>query len=589
MIFLQFLIQRESIVRVRRVRSARVVLAALCVAAAPSPGLADAAATASPSFLHLGHGAVASDSRIASQVGAEVLEAGGNAVDAACATALALGVVHPFASGLGGGGFALVHLAGRGQTTALDFRETAPRKLVQAIEEGHGIPAQSGLSVGVPGEPAGLAEMVRRFGALPFARCVEPALRLARGFPASPFLIKQMAGEMERNPATGSELLEKLFDLRGRALGDLRVGDRLARPELLATLERLQAGGAKAFYRGRTARALVAAVAAKGGVLARKDLARYAPVMRKPLATKFLGRRILLMPPPSAGGVIIAQALGIVAEQATPNKAHAGLPPADYLHLLAEALKHGFADRSRYLGDPGFVAVPLDRLLDPAYHRELSGRFRPDSLLPHEAYGTPLPRRTAPARDAGTAHVSVVDRAGNAVALTTTINLEFGSRIVAGDTGILLNDELDDFAQAPGRPDLFALAGGAANRPAPGKRPLSSMSPTIVLGENGVELVAGAAGGPRIISATLQLLLDSLLLGRTAQEAMAAPRVHHQWEPDVLYHEPDLPAALVRALRAKGHHTEPRADIAKANMIVRTKSGLDAAADPRSGGAPAGQ
>jgi gamma-glutamyltranspeptidase / glutathione hydrolase len=587
-IFLQFLIQGEPIARNRRTRAAHLVLAALCVAAPPSPGHADTAVDASPSFLHTRHGAVASDSEAASQAGVEILRGGGNAVDAACATALALGVVHPFASGLGGGGFALVHLARAGRTVALDFRESAPRCLAEGVKAAGGLAPQSSLSVGVPGEPAGLAELVRRFGTLPFARCVEPALRLARGFPASPSLIKQIAAELARNPTGAAELLGDLFDLRGRAAGELRAGDRLTRLALAATLERLRSKGAAAFYRGEIARALAAAVAAKGGVLTREDLARYAPVERKPLAVEFLGRRVALMPLPSAGGIIMAQALDIVAQHATRGQARVELAPADYLHLLAEALKHGFADRARYLGDPAFVSVPLDRLLDPAYHRELASRFRVDSVLPHEAYGTPLPRPVAPARDAGTAHVSVVDKDGNAVALTTTVNLEFGARIVAGDTGILLNDELDDFAPAPGRPDVFSLSGGAANQPAPGKRPLSSMSPTIVLGDDGVELVVGAAGGPRIVSATLQIVLARLLLDATAQAAVAAPRIHHQWEPDVLLHEPAVSPALLRALRAKGYRTQPRDEIGKANLIVRTKSGLDAAADPRSGGAVAG-
>ena len=505
-------------------------------------------------------------------------------MDAACATTLALGVVHPFASGLGGGGFALVHLAKSGRTVLLDFRETAPRGLRPGAEGPEGRPRESGLVVGVPGEPAGLAELVRRFGALPFARCVEPALRLARGFPASPSLIGQIQAELARNPETGPELVARLFDLRGRAAAALRVGDRLARPELAAVLARLHAKGASAFYRGEIARAMVAATAAAGGVLGLDDLAGYVPVERRPLDTEFLGRRVLLPPPPSAGGIIIVQALGIISQHA--QEVDASRKPAVYLHLLAEALKHGFADRARYLGDPGFVAVPLDRLLDPAYHRELGSRFQPASVLPHEAYGTPLPVPTAPARDKGTAHVSVVDRAGNAVALTTTVNLEFGSRIVA--RGILLNDELDDFTPAPGQPDVFGLSGGPANQPAPGKRPVSSMTPTIVLGEQGVELVAGAAGGPRIVSATLQILLDVLLLGRTAQQAVDAPRIHHQWEPDVLYYEPGLSDETRRALAEKGHRLEPRADLGKANVIVRSRTGLDLAADPRSGGATAG-
>jgi gamma-glutamyltranspeptidase/glutathione hydrolase len=297
---------------------------------------------------------------------------------------------------------------------------------------------------------------------------------------------------------------------------------------------------------------------------------------------------VMLMPPPSSGGIIIAQALDIVGEHVAKGEVNGGLEPGEYLHLVAEALKHGFADRARYLGDPDFVTLPLDRLLDPAYHRELAGRVRPNGVLPHEAYGTPFPRNTAPARDAGTAHLSVVDQEGNAVALTTTVNLEFGAHVVAGDTGILLNDELDDFTPAPGRSDVFSLPGAAANVPEPGKRPVSSMSPTIVVGEHGVEMVVGAAGGPRIISATLQLLLDHLLLGMTAKQAMEAPRIHHQWEPDVLYYEAALPSALVRALDSKRHQTKSRPDVGKANLILRAEAGLEAAADPRSGGAAAG-
>jgi gamma-glutamyltranspeptidase/glutathione hydrolase len=294
------------------------------------------------------------------------------------------------------------------------------------------------------------------------------------------------------------------------------------------------------------------------------------------------------MPPPSAGGVIMAEALAIVASRLPTLTSREDPLSPSYLHLLAEASKHGFADRARYLGDPAFTRLPLEHLLDPSYHRELAARISPDRVMPHGSYGTPLPRPAGAARDAGTAHVSVVDKAGNAVALTTTINLEFGAGIVAGSTGVVLNDELDDFTAAPGQPDVFALSGGVANQPAPGKRPASSMSPTIVLGEHGVELVAGAAGGPRIVSATLQVVLDVLVFGRSAEQAIAAPRIHHQWEPDVLFYEPGVPAESVRALAKKGHRTEGRPDIGKANAIRRTPAGLDAAADPRAGGRPAG-
>ena len=605
----------------------RTALVLLCVALAPTFGFAGTPARAPGTFLHASHAAVASDSRVASAAGVEMLKSGGNAVDAACATALALGVVDPFASGLGGGGFALVYLADSGKAVALDFRETAPAALTAQAIGGAGIRPQSGLSVGVPGEARGLGELVRRFGRLPFARCVEPALRFSRGFSVSPWLAQQIRDEIERNPTSGPDLVAKIFAVDRQAATRLRAGARVSRPALAATLKRLRREGPEAFYRGEIASDLVTETATAGGVLSLADLAGYAPLERQPLATDFLGHRVLAMPPPSAGGTIMVEVLGILANRAAEWQGQASPASPTYLHELAEALKHGFADRARFLGDPAFVRVPLEHLLDARYHQELARRIQTMRVLAHDAYGTAAKRPTEAARDGGTAHVSVVDQAGNAVALTTTINLEFGARIVAG--GIVLNDQMDDFTFAtcgeppsfarrvpsreaarsageagrgagaegsetlPGfpcqrQPDVFSLTGGDANRPAPGKRPVSSMSPTIVLGDRGVELVTGAAGGPRIVSATLQILVDVLAFGLDARRAVAAPRIHHQWEPDILYYEPELPSETVRALESRGQRPQPRLDIGKANAIVRSRAGLEAAADPRSGGAPAG-
>jgi len=537
---------------------------------------------------------VASDSRLASQAGARVLAAGGNAADAACAAALALGVVNPFASGLGGGGFALIYSAKTGKVEALDFREMAPAALlpdlfVRAGKVDRSLSVRGGLAVGVPGEPFGLAELVRRWGKRPFARCVEPAEALARGFPASAWLVEQVAGEFKQAPSEAAGFLDRVLARRRGALADLRVGDLVRRPELANTLARLRREGAAAFYRGAIASALVAAVRAAGGVLDRNDLADYAPVERAPLVTTFRGRRVFTVPPPSAGGVVMFEVLGILSERMrTWDPVPAGPQDPTYLHVLVEALKHGFADRSRFLGDPGFVSVPLSHLLDVAYHRELQARIQPNGILAPDRYGTPEPSAGVPARDAGTAHVSVVDSEGNAVALTTTINLEFGAHLVAGATGVLLNNEMDDFSLAPGVSDAFGLVAGGGNRLAPGKRPLSSMSPTIVVGDHGVEMVLGAAGGPTIVSSTVEVLLDVLLFGMDVGAAEAAPRVHHQWSPDVLRYEPGLPVAVVEALRAKGHQVEARDKIGKVNVVIRNKAGLEAAAEPRSGGAPAG-
>ncbi len=563
----------------------------------PLLGVGLLAATSSTSVaetLHAVQGMVASDSRLASQAGVKVLAVGGNAADAACATAMALGVVNPFASGLGGGGFALIYSAKTGKVEALDFRETAPAalRLELYLREGkidRALSVRGGLAVGVPGEPAGLAELLRRWGTRPFSRCIEPAEALARGFPASAWLVEHVAGALTQDPSEAASFLPRVLARKRGSLADLRAGDLVRRPELAQTLGRLRRAGAAAFYRGEIAKSIVTAVQGAGGVLDRKDLAGYAPLERAPLVTTFRGRRIFAMPPPSAGGVVTFEVLGIFSERMkTWDPVPAGPQDPTFLHLLVEALKHGFADRSRLLGDPGFVSLPLSHLLDASYHRELQVRILPDRTLSPERYGTAEPTAAAPARDAGTAHISVVDSEGNAVALTTTINLDFGAHLVAGRTGVLLNDEMDDFSLAPGVPDAFGLVAGGGNRLAPGKRPLSSMSPTIVVGDDGVEMVLGAAGGPMIISSTIQVLLDALLFGMEAEAAQAAPRVHHQWSPDVLQYEPGLPAAVVGSLRAKGHHLEARDKIGKVNLVIRNEAGLQAAGDPRSGGAPAG-
>ena len=441
----------------------------------------------------------------------------------------------------------------------------------------------------MPGEPAGLAELVRRWGRRPFARCVEPAEALARGFPASAWLVEHVADEFKQNPSQAAGFLPHVLARRRGSPAELRAGDVVRRPDLAGTLARLRREGAAAFYRGEIASAIVTAVQGAGGVLDRNDLAGYAPVERAPLVTTFLGRRIFAMPPPSAGGVVMFEVLGIFDQRMKSwDPAPAGPQDPTYLHLLVEALKHGFADRSRFLGDPGFISVPLSHLLDASYHRELQARIQPDSTLPLDRYGTAEPSVATPARDAGTAHISVVDSEGNAVALTTTINLEFGAHLVAGRTGVLLNDEMDDFSLAPGVPDAFGLVAGGANQLAPGKRPLSSMSPTIVVGDHGVEMVLGAAGGPGIISSTVEVLLNVLVFGMDAQSAQAVPRVHHQWSPDLLRYEPGLPMSVVDSLRAKGHHVEVRDKIGKVNVVIRSKVGLEAAGEPRSGGAPAG-
>jgi gamma-glutamyltranspeptidase / glutathione hydrolase len=521
-----------------------------------------------------------------------VLRAGGNAVDAACATALALGVVHPDASGLGGGGFAIVHLAAKGNraaaSKALDFRERAPAAATPDlfVKDGKVQPELSkrgGLAVAVPGELRGLSEMVRRWGALPFRRCVEPARRLAsKGFPVSGRLARNLAG---LDPKTEND---RRFTERF-ASNPPGEGQVWRRPDLARTLGKLRSGP-DAFYKGQIAKEIVAAVRGAGGVMTLEDLARYSVTDRTPLTTTYRGLAVFSMPPPSSGGTVLLETLGILAAR-YPTEAdvtRAGRSSAAYSHVLVEALKHGFADRARHLGDTDFVRVDVAGLTSPAYHAELARRIKPDGVLPADAYGTLGPSAVQP-KDGGTAHLSVIDADGNAVALTTTVNLSFGAHLVAGDTGIVLNNEMDDFSLQPGVPNAFGLIGNEQNAVAPGKRPLSSMTPTIALDGGGqVRVVVGAAGGPTIISSVAQLFLNVVDGKLDAQAAMAAPRLHHQWFPDVLGVEPGFPAEVVGALAKKGHKVKEFPHIGTANLLVKTGAGIEAAAEPRSPSKPAG-
>jgi gamma-glutamyltranspeptidase/glutathione hydrolase len=537
---------------------------------------------------------VASDSSLASQVGARSLARGGNAVDAACATALALGVADPFASGLGGGGFAIIYSAKTGAVDVLDFRETAPAALSSGHFRPNGKPDPSlsvrgGLAVGVPGEVAGLSEMVRRWGNRSFAACVRPAERMARGFPASAWLVEHVRDEFKKDPVHADQFLPQVLTRPTGPLRALAAGDRVERPALAKTLSLLRRQGAASFYTGEIGKAVVQAVQSSGGVLDLLDLAAYSPVQRAPLQTVFQERKVFTIPPPSAGGVILIQALGIIADRMqTADLISAGPLGSDYLHVLIEALKHGFADRSRTLGDPDFVSIPLSHLLDNQYLHELATRIRADGILAPDGYGMRGIAAGSPARDAGTAHLSIIDTEGNAVALTTTINLSFGAHLIAGNTGVLLNNEMDDFLLSEGQRDAFGLVGGRANLIAPRKRPLSSMTPTLVVGKSGIEMVLGAAGGPTIVSSTLQVLLDVLLFGMNVAQAEQLPRLHHQWNPDVLQSEPAFPQEILKSLRSRGHTMETRAPIGKVNMVIRDGFGLMAAPEPRSGGAPAG-
>ncbi len=519
----------------------------------------------------LGHarGAVATEHARAAEAGAAMLRAGGSAVDAAVAAAAAVCVVHASSCGIGGGGFALVHVAA-GRDFALDYREVAPAAATLARVTGGGAPDQAvlrrgGLAVGVPGEVAGWSTLHRRFGRLPLAQVLAPAVRLARdGFPLAdaPHLAREIA--RNRELLAGDPGLRALFLAADGSVPGAAF--RVVQRDLADTLATIAGHGTHAFYGGPLAGAIARVVQERGGVLTTADLSRYRPLWRTPLRASFHGRRIVTFPPPGSGGVLL-EMLGLLAGD---DLSALGPGTPSTLHLLASVMAQGFADRARWYGDPGFTAVPVPRLLAPPRLAALRARMS-------------AVRVTAPTAavtlDHGTAHISVVDAAGNAAAITTTINTGFGAGILVPGTGIILNNQMDDFALAPDTPNAFGLTGGAANALAPGKRPQSSMSPTIVLDGARPELVVGGSGGPTIISGTLQVVLGVVAFGDSLQAAVDAPRLHHQAVPPVLAVEPGIPAPVRAALTRIGHRVVEMPAIGAV-----TAAGISAAGDPVAAG-----
>ncbi|RMD82633.1 MAG: gamma-glutamyltransferase [Candidatus Dadabacteria bacterium] len=528
------------------------------------------------------HFAVATEHSLATEAAAEILRAGGNAVDAAVAASLAIAVVNPSSAGLGGGGFMLIYQRSEGRAHAIDYRERAPLGATPDLYARRGqlnprLSKRGGLAVGVPGEPAGLALASRRYGRLPLARVAEPAIRLAaEGFAVGPHLAREIARHRDEL-ATVPELAQVFLDANGKPLA---AGSRMVRPALAETLARFAAEGAAPFYEGDIAADIVTAVREQGGVMTAKDLAEYRPVERLPVVTSYRRWRVLGMPPPSSGGGVVAEALQVLAAYRLSDL---GFGSPTYLHLLAETLKAVFADRARYYGDADFTQVPLIRLLSAEHAAAIRARLRASAATPARQWGS-----LEAGADAGTSHISVVDAQGNAVACTSSINTAFGSMVAVPGRGIVLNNTMDDFSLRPGVPNVYGLVGSHANAIAGGKRPLSSMAPTIVLQGNDARLVLGASGGPRIISATLQVLLGVLDFGMDVEEAVRAPRIHHQWLPDRLAVEASLDPNVTASLARRGHQIVPLEDGAavQAVELVSTAGGrmLRAAADPRKGG-----
>jgi gamma-glutamyltranspeptidase/glutathione hydrolase len=546
-----------------------------------------ATATVAPAAAEWGrHGMVASEHRLASQAGASILEEGGNAIDAAVATAFAVCVVSPSSCGIGGGGFMLIYLAREHKTVGLDYREMAPAGASRDmfLRDGQAVPELSrrgGLAIAVPGEVAGLALAQRTYGTLPLAVVMEPAIRYARdGFTIGAHLAKAIAASrdgLRTDPLLARVLLRRDGTPR-------RAGQTLVQPELARTLQAIAKQGPDVFYRGEIAAEIARHVQTAGGVLNEADLANYKPLWRQPLRGRYLDYEVVSMPPPSSGGGVLLEALGILADDNLRALGH-NTPTA--AHLLAETMKHVFADRAAFYGDPDFVDVPLQQLLAPANMLALRKRISSTRTFEQSSYGT-APTAARAVDDHGTSHLSVMDAAGNAVACTTTINTEFGAFVAVGDTGIILNNEMDDFAAQPGAPNVYGLVGTAANAVAPGKRPLSSMTPTIVTHDGTAVLALGGSGGPLIISNTLQVLLNILAYHNDATKAVAAPRLHHQWVPPVLFVEPGMPKATRQALARNGHTVKEVAAMAAIQAVRRDGDLFEGAADPRKGGEAVG-
>jgi len=519
---------------------------------------------------------VVSGSPLASQVGRDILQRGGNAVDAAVAVGFALAVVHPEAGNIGGGGFMIIRPRD-GRVQALDYRETAPalasRDMYRAAGEEASVTGH--LSAGVPGAVAGLTEAHRRYGKLPLAAVIEPAIRLASdGFVVDEYRSLSIADDSARLvlfPASRATFLP--------ADRPPAEGSTFRQPELAATLEAIRDSGAAGFYRGWVADLIVAEMKRGGGLISREDLASYRAIWRDPVEISYRGYTIYSMPPASSGGVTMGQILNIM-------EGFGPLPPfgsAALLHWEAEAMRRAFTDRNTYLGDPAFVRNPLDRLLSKEYASELR------SQIGARATATPV-FRPAPGGGSSTTHYSVIDAEGNSVSCTTTLNNSYGSAVTVTGAGFLLNDEMDDFATSPGEPNMYGLVQGGANAIQPGKRMLSAMTPSIVLDPTKqLYMVVGTPGGPRIITMVYHVISNVIDHRMSLADAVVAPRMHHQALPDSLRVEEGgfLPETL-DSLRQRGHGISVRGHWGDVEGIIRTPTGWQGVSDPRRGGGGSG-
>jgi len=528
------------------------------------------------------HGMVASSEPIASEVGVEVLREGGNAVDAAVAVGFALAVTHPVAGNIGGGGFMLIRLAS-GESVVMDYREAAPVAATRNMyvdSSGELIPHAStvgALSAGVPGAVAGLALAEEKYGKLGMARVIAPAVRLARdGFAVSYNLSESLRQDGDR--LSKFDASRRVFLREGRYY---EPGETFKQTELAETLEAIAHQGAKGFYEGPVAQAIVATMQKYHGLITEQDLVRYHPILRQPLVGHFRGYEILSVPPPSSGGVALIEMLNIL------EPLDLGMPDSfESMHFMVEAMRHAYADRAAFLGDADFTPVPVARLTGPAYAAKLREEIlhsKPDAPI---AGGNPQAVESSQ-----TTHYSVVDDDGNAVANTYTLNNGYGSGVTVDGAGFLLNDEMDDFAAKPGSPNLYGLVQGEANAIAPNKRPLSSMTPTVILQDGKLRLVLGSPGGGTIINTVLEVLLNNLVFKMDILQAVSFPRFHHQWMPDRLILERvGFSADTIQKLREAGYQVDLRGWMGDCEAIeIDPQSGWKfGASDPRAGGKAVG-
>ena len=530
------------------------------------------------------NGMVVSQRLLASQIGANILQNGGNAIDAAVATAFALSVVLPRAGNLGGGGFMLVYLAKEDKTIAIDYREKAPSRATQDLfldsngEYDKTKARFSLLAAGVPGTVAGLALALEKYGTMSWSEVITPALNLAKnGFEVTHDLENILS--LYKKRLTSNLAASKAYYKKDKV--PYRAGETLKLPDLAWSLQQLKSYGPKAFYEGKIAHKIVDEMKRNGGIISLEDLANYHVSEREPLKGTYKGFDIISMPPSSSGGVHLIQMLNILESFSLKEM---GFGSSDYIHLLSEAMKRAYADRSKFLGDMDFAEVPLLGLTNKEYAKELLEKISLDKVTPsiEVLVGDPMPYESP-----DTTHFSVMDKMGNAVSNTYTLNFSYGSGIVIPGTGFFMNNEMDDFSSKPGTPNAFGLIGAEANAIAPFKRPLSSMTPTIIFKDDKPYIIVGSPGGSRIITTVLQVVLNLLEFNMNIAQAVASPRIHHQWLPDILLVESGFSQDTINLLEEKGHQLKESRTMGSVQAILKEGDYFYGASDPRRPGAGA--